>query len=201
MLDSHEDQPQPFFHKAIAECANRLNTWHSEDPTSCWQKIVDTDTGRVAGDALWNIHKRNPFSGKHHRDVTWLPDDGSRRFAEQALELQSAPRARLGQRSQVHLHIIFTHPDYQRKGIDKKFMDGGMTKANEMGVEMFLDSTPAGKPLYDANGFVEVERNVALPLTNDPDDAWKVTEKKSGQSTWFLVWRPPGVIGSRREPR
>ena len=71
MFDSYEDPPQPFFHaffpihgdthdareEGIAECATRLHSWHMEDPTSYWQKIVDTDTGRIAGGALWNIHK------------------------------------------------------------------------------------------------------------------------------------------------
>ena len=71
-------------------------------------------------------------------------------------------------------------------------MDWGMAKADEMGVELFLDSTPAGRPLYDTNGFVVVEKNVIVPRTNNPDDAWKATEKKIGHSTWFLMWRPPG---------
>ncbi|RYP59783.1 hypothetical protein DL769_008401 [Monosporascus sp. CRB-8-3] len=206
MFDSYEDPPQPFFHaffpihgdtrdareEAIAECATRLHSWHTEDPTSYWQKIVDTDTGRIAGGALWNIHKENPFADEHHMEVTWFPDDGSRRFAEQVVEIHSAPRVRVGQRPQVYLFIVFTHPDYRRKGIGQKFMDWGMAKADEMGVELFLDATPVGRPLYDANGFVEVEKNVIIPRTNNPDDAWKATEKKTGHSTWLIMWRPPG---------
>lgn len=48
MFESYEDPPQPFFHaffpihgdthdareEAIAECATRLHSWHTEDPTS-----------------------------------------------------------------------------------------------------------------------------------------------------------------------
>lgn len=206
MFDSHENPPQPFFHAffpihgdthdaredAIAEGATRLHSWHTEDPTSYWQKMVDTDTGRIAGCALWNICKENPFADGHHMEVTWFPDDGSRRCAEQVLEEQSAPRARVGQRPQVYLFILFTHADYRRRGIGQKFMNWGMAKADEMGVEMFLDSTPMGKPLYEANGFIELEKNVIIPRTNNPDDAWKATEKKIGHSTWFLMWRPPG---------
>ncbi|KAF7519884.1 hypothetical protein G7054_g12946 [Neopestalotiopsis clavispora] len=206
MFESYEDPPQPFVHaffpihgdsdeareEAIAECATRLHSWHTEDPTSYWQKIVDTDTGRIAGGALWNIHKENPFAHDHHSEVTWFPNDGSRRYAEQVGEMHSAPRARLGQRPQVYLFIVFTHPDYRRQGVGQKFMDWGMAKADEMGVEFFLDATPVGKPLYDANGFVEVDKNVIIPKTDSPDEAWKAAEKKIGHSTWYLMWRPPG---------
>ncbi|KAI1809054.1 hypothetical protein GGS20DRAFT_573742 [Poronia punctata] len=206
MFESYEEPPQSFFHAffprhgetqeareaAIAECATRLYSWHTEDPTSHWQKIIDTDTGRIAGAALWNICQENPFAHEHSMEVSWFPDDGSRRFAEQVVEIHAAPRARVGQRPQVYLFIVFTHPMYRRKGVGQRFMDWGMAKADEMGVEMFLDATPVGKPLYDVNGFVEVENNIILPRTENPDDAWKATEKKTGHSTWYLMWRPIG---------
>ncbi|ETS74807.1 hypothetical protein PFICI_13291 [Pestalotiopsis fici W106-1] len=206
MFDSYEDPLQSFFYayfpihgatdaareKAIAECATRLHSWHAEDPTSYWQKIVDADNGRIAGGALWNIHEENPFAHEHHAEVSWFPDDGSRRFAEQVSEIHSAPRARVGQRPQVYLFILFTHPAYRRQGVGQQFMDWGMAKADQMGLEFFLDATPTGKPLYDANGFVEVGKNVIAPSTDSPDDAWKAAEKKIGHSTWYLMWRPPG---------
>ncbi|KAI1742883.1 acyl-CoA N-acyltransferase [Xylaria scruposa] len=206
MFDSYEDPLQTFFYaffpihgdthdareEAIAECATRLHSWHTEDPTSYWQKIVDTDTGRIAGGALWNIHKENPFANEHHMEVTWFPDDGSRRFAEQVVEIHAAPRIRVGQRPQVYLFIIFTHPDYRRKGVGQMFMNWGMAKADEMGVELFLDATPVGRPLYKANGLIEVEEHIIVPRMDHPDDAWKASEKKIGHSTWFLMWRPPG---------
>ncbi len=119
MFESYEDPPQAFFHayfpihgsgdehsarreEAIAEAATRLHSWHTDDPTSHWQKIVDADTDRLAGGALWNICNENPFAGEgHDMEVTWFPDDGSRRFAQQVLEIQGAPRARAGPRPQV----------------------------------------------------------------------------------------------------
>lgn len=71
-------------------------------------------------------------------------------------------------------------------------MNWGMAKADEMGVELFLDATLVGKPLYEANGMVEVDKNVIMPQTDSPDDAWKATEKMIGPSTWHLMWRPQG---------
>ena len=65
-----------------------------------------------------------------------------------------------------------------------------MNKADEMGIEMFLDSTPVGKPLYDATKFHVVDKTIIAPQTDDPDEKWKEVEEKIGHSIWFLMWRP-----------
>lgn len=76
-------------------------------------------------------------------------------------------------------------------------MDWGINKADEMGVEMFLDSTPVGKPVYEANGFHVVEKTVIIPQTSNPDEKWKEAEEKIGHSVWWLMWRP--VRGQSKE--
>ncbi len=115
MFESYEDPPQKFFHvffpthgegvsareAAIDEAATRLKTWHTHDPSSIWQKVVDTDTGNIAGGALWNIYKENPFANPQPSQVTWFPNDSSREFVEQALQTHAAPRARAAQRPHV----------------------------------------------------------------------------------------------------
>ncbi|KAI1337251.1 hypothetical protein F5Y15DRAFT_418017 [Xylariaceae sp. FL0016] len=204
MFESHEIPAQQFFHAffpthgdgdrareaAIAEGATRLQSWHTDDPTSYWQKVVDTETGEIAGAALWNIHKENPFAEENQMEVSWFPDDGSRRFVEEFLEIYEKPRANVGRRPQVYLFILFTHPNYRRRGVAQQLLNWGMNKADEMSVEMFLDSTPVGKPLYEANKFHVVEKTVIVPQTQSPDQGWKDAEKKIGHSTWWLMWRP-----------
>ncbi|KAI1120429.1 acyl-CoA N-acyltransferase [Nemania abortiva] len=206
LYESYEDPLQKFFYvwfpifgesetarkESLDEAAERLAKWHAEDPSSYWQKVVDTETGNIAGAALWNIHTENPFAQEHHMEATWFPDDGSRRFSEQVAEMHSAPRALLGQRPHVYLFIIYTHPAYRRRGVGQKFMSWGMKKADEMGVEMFLDSTPVGRPLYEANGFVMVKENIIIPQTDTPDEAWKEWQKRTGPVPFYLMWRPAG---------
>ncbi|KAH9894585.1 acyl-CoA N-acyltransferase [Xylariomycetidae sp. FL2044] len=221
MFESHETPPQKFFHAyfpihgeeegdhqaredAIAEGTARLAAWFAEDPTSHWEIVVDTSTGRLAGCSLWNVHAEDPFAAaadEQHEmmEVSWFPNDGSRRYVEQFLEMYEAPRLRVGRRPQVYLFILFTHPDYRRRGVAQRLLNWGMDKADEMGVEMFLDSTPVGKPLYEANKFQVVAETVIVPHTEDPDDAWRKAEEKIGHPTWHLMWRPvrgqfePGV--------
>lgn len=115
LLESYEDPPQRFLHiflpifgpgpefreAALEEASTRLKLWHTEDPSSHWQKIVDTDTGRIVAGASWNIYRTNPFADSHDMDVTWFPDDSSRTFAEKALENYGRPRYEAGQRPHV----------------------------------------------------------------------------------------------------
>ncbi|KAI0117933.1 acyl-CoA N-acyltransferase [Nemania sp. FL0031] len=206
LYESYEEPLQKFFYvwfpifegsenarkNSLDEAAERLAKWHTEDPSSYWQKVIDTETGNIAGAALWNIHKENPFAQAHDMEVTWFPDDGSRKFTEQMIELHSAPRALRGQRPHIYLFIIYTSPAYRRKGVGQQLMSWGIKKADEMGVEMFLDSTPMGRPLYEENGFVGVHDNLITPQTDTPDDAWKELEKKTGPVPFCLMWRPVG---------
>ncbi|KAI0173196.1 acyl-CoA N-acyltransferase [Hypoxylon sp. FL1284] len=204
LFESYEDPPQRFFHvffpihgsgeqareDAIKEAADRLKLWHTHDPSSYWNKVVDTETGKIAGGALWNIHKENPFANPSASEVTWFPDDSSRTFVEKALVNHSRPRSQRAQRPHLYLFIIFTHPDHRRRGVGQQFMDWGMKKADELGLEFFLDSTPYGRPLYEANGFVYIEENVNIPMTDAPDEKWKEVQDKVGPFTFWLMWRP-----------
>lgn len=90
------------------------------------------------------------------------------------------------------LFIIFTHPDYRRKGVGQQFMDWGLAKAQDLGFDFYLDSTPYGRPLYEANGFSYLEENINHPTTDTPDEAWKDVEEKVGPFTFWLMWKPAG---------
>lgn len=84
------------------------------------------------------------------------------------------------------------HPDFRRRGVGQQLLDWGIAKADETGLEMFLDATPQGKPLYDVNGFVCVEENVTEPTMDNPDEKWKETAEKASPFTFYLMWRPVG---------
>ncbi|KAF2175457.1 hypothetical protein K469DRAFT_702208 [Zopfia rhizophila CBS 207.26] len=206
LFESYEDPPQKFFsvffpihgtgdearREALEEAAQRLHFWHVNDPSSYWQKVVDTDSSKIVGGALWNIHKENPFAEQKHSEITWYPNDSSREYVAQALGKHVSPRARMAQRAHVDLYIIFTHPDYRRRGVGQQIMDWGKNKADEMNVEFWLDSTPYGRPLYEANDFVYVYENVNSPERENPDEKWKEMEEKIGTFTFWVMWRPVG---------
>lgn len=89
---------------------------------------------------------------------------------------------------------VFTHPDYRRQGVAQKILDWGIKKADELGLEIFLEATPPSKPLFEKQGFVVIKENITTPETDDPDDAkrWKEMEEKVGPLNFWLMWRPVG---------
>lgn len=91
---AHEDPEQKFFplfypthgtrEEALVEAAERTKNDCLRDPTSYVQKVVDEDSGKIVGGALWNIYTSNPFpegKAKEEIEVTWYPDDSSREYA------------------------------------------------------------------------------------------------------------------------
>jgi hypothetical protein len=71
-------------------------------------------------------------------------------------------------------------------------MEWGIQKAKEMGVEMWLDATIYGIPLYKKHGFIIVNENSLDPKTDkpNPDAEWKKLEDELVPMTMWQMWRP-----------
>ena len=54
------------------------------------------------------------------------------------------------------LHLLVVHPKFHRRGAGTKLLSWGCDQADEHGVAMCLESTPAGMELYKRFGFREV---------------------------------------------
>ena len=59
-----------------------------------------------------------------------------------------------------------------------------------MDVEMWLDATIYGIPLYEKHGFVIVNENSLDPKTDEPNDEWMKLEKELVPMTMWQMWRP-----------
>lgn len=55
--------------ESLAECTQRQLQWHVSDPSSYWQKVTETTTGKIIGGALWKIHPTNPFEHPEHEEA------------------------------------------------------------------------------------------------------------------------------------
>lgn len=71
-------------------------------------------------------------------------------------------------------------------------MDWGLKKADSLGYDFYLESTPYGLPLYEANNFVYLEEFVNHPETTSPDEKWIEVDKKVGLFTFWLMHKPAG---------
>ena len=94
--------------------------------------------------------------------------------------------------AKVDLNILFVHPDFRRKGIGEMMLESGINQADELGVEMWLDATACGVPLYKQHGFQVASENKLCPQTERPDDEWKKIEQELMPLSMWPMWRPRG---------
>ena len=69
-------------------------------------------------------------------------------------------------------------------------MNWGIQRAKEMGVEMWIDATIHGIPLYKKHGFVVVNETSLDPKPDKADDEWKKLENELLPITMWQMWRP-----------
>lgn len=61
-----------------------------------------------------------------------------------------------------YLELIATRKEHQGKGCAGKLIRYGLEKADEEGVECYLEASPEGAPIYEYFGFREVDRLVVF---------------------------------------
>ena len=71
-------------------------------------------------------------------------------------------------------------------------LDWGIEKSNELDLEIWLNSGPTGKSLYEKNGFVALEKVTVRPETSEPDERWRQMERELLPITTWPMWRPRG---------
>lgn len=87
---------------------------------------------------------------------------------------------------------MFTHPDYRRQGVADKLMQWGVEKADELGLEMWLNATPGAIALYKKHGFVPLQENNLVPTTENPSSEWNEFKDGLNLAPACVMWRPIG---------
>ncbi|KAG9230101.1 acyl-CoA N-acyltransferase [Amylocarpus encephaloides] len=59
----------------------------------------------------------------------------------------------MGSRRHIFLEVLGTHPDHQRKGFASRMLEWSSERADREGLEIYLDASAKGKPLYEKYGF------------------------------------------------
>lgn len=63
----------------------------------------------------------------------------------------------------AYIMNMYTAPDYRRKGIATKTLELLIADAKERGIDSIsLEATEAGRPLYEKNGFVQMNNEMEL---------------------------------------
>ena len=92
------------------------------------------------------------------------------------------------------LHYCFVQPSHRGRGAGDLLVSWGLRKADELGIDSYVESTPMGKPLYEKHGF-SVMNHFELKAT--PPPAEKVEEREELEKVarglymiYPFLWRP-----------
>lgn len=134
-----------------------------------WMKVIDTELpedgpfGQAVGIAKWKFfpHDRTEAemeAEKKESDEEGNPPDSNGPMIEEFLDkISEFKKEILGNRAHVLLHVLATLPQHHRRGIGAMHLKWGLEQADRLGVPAYLESSPAGKPLYTRMGFQEMK--------------------------------------------
>lgn len=139
-----------------------------------YMKCVDTRTNAVVAGAKWrymglldpqgNAAPRSLESVEKDLEVPEPYEESDPVIFKSIFELFGKNKLEImGTRPYYVLDTLVTHPDHHRRGAGGMLVQWGCEKADELGVEAFLEASPMGQPLYARYGFEPV-KEVGLDL-------------------------------------
>ncbi|KAL8947502.1 MAG: hypothetical protein Q9222_006221 [Ikaeria aurantiellina] len=177
---------------AMRESSNRQWEWHKDDSTSHWIKVIDTETDKVIGGAQWNMYPENPYvNGMETPEPYWWPEGEGRAYVSMALEQWYAPRRERMRRPHVLLNICFVHPDFRRRGAGSLLVDWGINKADELGLEAFIEAAMPAIPLYLRHDFKVMDNYWIDPKVSQPSEEWERLKEQIPPIHRAFMWRSP----------
>ncbi|KAI0179649.1 hypothetical protein GGR52DRAFT_207889 [Hypoxylon sp. FL1284] len=170
-------------------CARQLS-WHRADPSSHWLYVTDEDSGDVVGAMQWNIYEENPYATEKPPLTAYWITDGLVKDVANAM-LMGLVGHRPGSMSKPHLLIsyCFVHSAHRRRGVASLMLEWGTRKADELGVDAFVESTEIGRSVYEKHGFrVYDELYLDAPI-EDLSEEFQELRRKFGLPLHALVMR------------
>ncbi|KAI2784424.1 hypothetical protein F4815DRAFT_455718 [Daldinia loculata] len=129
--------------------------------------VRSPDTGIPAAIAIYRIVPEGCDAAKQSWRARWPAVDDLPDFSDAAVDdffsrMEKAHAHVLGDRGHVFLEVLATMEAFQKRGYGTALVKWGTDLADQLGVECYLDASPAGKPLYEANGYVEQDVSTIL---------------------------------------
>jgi len=157
--------PGMSFDKLIAGSASRWPRNYG-DLSTCYKKVIDTDTGEVVGYSKWAFE--NTTAGGQLQRPIGMPKD-------LVLEPPSTPEGlndpfaihftakcrairekHLRDQPALRLGMMGTLPAYQRRGVASLQLAWATELADREGLIMYTEGSPVATPLYEKFGFEPV---------------------------------------------
>ena len=91
------------------------------------------------------------------------------------------------------IDLCFVRPTYRRRGAGRLLVEWGLQKADELGLEAFVESTLDGKPLYESCGFTTMNE---FDLKATPPQETKELKRLEQDLKFhgYFLWKPAGGV-------
>lgn len=177
----------------------RQRLWESHvkmGEASNWLYVEEVFTGKMVGCAQWEVHLKNPFpQAPEKMETHWWPEGSKgKEFSEKLLDQVYGARYSWMARPHLALNWMCCIPSYRRRGVGSLIMQWGIDKAEELGLEAYLEASAMGKPLYEKFGFGLLFRFAYDTTKSNADDEWRRLEHDLTPSPFCSMWRPAGGI-------
>lgn len=159
----------------LARLVERHRKTFRDDPRATFLKVVDPATGNMMAWAEWSF---NPaLTGEELARGPEVPEWPLPQFYLPYLKFR---HDHLNGRPYYLLGMIVTAPEYRRRGAAGLLVRWGLDKADEDGVEIYLEASVAGRPMYEKFG-LRVLKTIDFDMTQ---------LGYAGVDTHICMWRP-----------
>lgn len=162
--------PNGFLEQDRKETARSSRAKHARrGDVSVWMKTIDTDLPlddpmrRIAGVAHWHFYPEERSDAEltaeeNEEDPDKEPSPGmNKAFTDQFFsDIEKFRRQNMGGKPYVLLHMLAVRPEYHRRGIGGMHLAWGNEQADKLGLPLYLESSPIGRPLYERYGYEAV---------------------------------------------
>ncbi|THW49419.1 hypothetical protein D6C77_06761 [Aureobasidium pullulans] len=128
-----------------------------------WVKVEEKKTGKIVGASNWRVHMGSvPKHELAEEDLGWAwleCDEEKLNKVKGVIAGIMGVRKRLFTEPYCQLHICFTDPDYQRRGIGSMMLQWGSDLADQLFLPSWVEASPAGNFLYRKFGYKDIEVN------------------------------------------
>ncbi|THW77935.1 hypothetical protein D6D19_01873 [Aureobasidium pullulans] len=128
-----------------------------------WVKVEEKKTGKIVGASNWRVHMGSvPKHELAEEDLGWAwleCDEEKLNKVKGVITGIMGVRKRLFTEPYCQLHICFTDPDYQRRGIGSMMLQWGSDLADQLFLLSWVEASPAGNFLYRKFGYKDIEVN------------------------------------------
>ena len=171
--------------ETLAARGDKHRQSQKEDPTNYYVKATSTATGEIV--AWVKYHLFDDLEREHIPYPKELPPGTNVPLLEATfIKLKARRDEKMAGKQYGYVLILVVVPEWQRKGVGRKLLQGYLDSMDKRGWESWIDASPAGLGLYEKLGWEQL-----WGVTVDLGDFGG--EKGQTDTTVSLLRKPKGV--------